>query len=418
MPMHSLEQRLLQLTIFLIPTNLAYHWYIQSAYINGSLVDYLIPKVYLSDLPIVALLVLWLTRLIQSKSVRKIGINPLTLLLSYLFLTGLFSSNPVSALWFWLKIVEMTLLFLYLTLHYRQKELNKIVLPPLLLGLSLQSVVGLYQYVMQSSVFGYIFLGEPTLGNSQALAKDVFSGALKVLPYGTTPHPNILAGYIVVGVLIILTACKDCTKKRWFLSLAYSCIGLSLYVLLLTRSQVALISLLIAVSIPTVNHIRLNLKSIKIIYLVRVSILVCCVLIGIAIYHSTLSIDINSITRRYRLFTYQASNFINQPIIGVGLNNSILTGVKYGLITTPSPFLQPVHSIYMLWLVETGVIGSGLLIWIILKRITVLKKRLFTTHALPLIALLFIGSLDHYPLTLQTGQLLLCLSVAHALMNE
>ena len=54
-----LYQFLFGLIIFLIPSNLFFKVLESSAYVNGLLIDYLIPKLYLSDLVIFALFSWW-----------------------------------------------------------------------------------------------------------------------------------------------------------------------------------------------------------------------------------------------------------------------------------------------------------------------------------------------------------------------
>lgn len=97
--------------------------------------------------------------------------------------------------------------------------------------------------------------------------------------------------------------------------------------------------------------------------------------------------------------------------MGIGLNQFTAKLPEYGTIQAYTSFLQPAHNIFLLWLTETGIVGF-LFIFFLLKKI---KKptpnyRLQTTA--PIIAIVIIGALDHYLLTLQSGQLLLTITLA------
>jgi O-antigen ligase len=77
--------------------------------------------------------------------------------------------------------------------------------------------------------------------------------------------------------------------------------------------------------------------------------------------------------------------------------------------------LQPAHNIYLLLLAETGILGVGL-IALALARFAAAKKILLRTPRSPfvmsLIVLLVLGLVDHYPVSLQQGQLLTTLFTA------
>ena len=95
------------------------------------------------------------------------------------------------------------------------------------------------------------------------------------------------------------------------------------------------------------------------------------------------------------------------PLIGVGLGN-YLTELPNYLVSRQIYFLQPVHNIYLLILSETGVIGFSFFLFVLWNT---LKNRFRIIHY-SLFIILFLGLVDHYPLTLQQGQLLFTLLLA------
>jgi hypothetical protein len=130
--------------------------------------------------------------------------------------------------------------------------------------------------------------------------------------------------------------------------------------------------------------------------------------------HLSKTADITSISTRYELNQSAIAQFIRSPLIGSGPNQFI-----YYLPTTTfagqkTLFLQPTHNLVLLILAETGLVGILLCTIYISKGIKYPEfRQLDALYLAPITAILIIGSFDHYPLTLQTGQLLLvlCLSL-------
>ena len=64
-----------------------------------------------------------------------------------------------------------------------------------------QSVVGFLQFILGKSV-GLWFLGETAFGpGTPGIAKVTINGLQFARAYGTMPHANILAGFLVLGLL-------------------------------------------------------------------------------------------------------------------------------------------------------------------------------------------------------------------------
>ena len=103
-------------------------------------------------------------------------------------------------------------------------------------------------------------------------------------------------------------------------------------------------------------------------------------------------------------------------LFGVGLGNYLVELPKY-YPHREIFFLQPVHNIYLLILSETGIIGLGMILYFIVKIFKhIARKRLFVICHLSFVTLLLLGAVDHYPLTLQQGQLLLTVLIANILI--
>lgn len=423
--MKSLEKRLLQLTLFLIPTNLAYHWYQPQAYVNGKLIDYLLPRLYLTDVLIITLLILWLWRSRKSVFSQLSTLLPLQqkyllifVLFLYLLFTSLTSSLPLPAIWFWLKAVELVLFFKYLMDTYPLKNFLSLALLPLVASFIAELLLAIYQYINQSSLFGYILFGEPLLRPGSSIATGIFPGGLHLLAYGTTPHPNVLAGFFTVISLIILLSFKYNPKIHYHYYHYFIIIVSTLLVTYLTQSLTSFLGYVGGLFLLSKHHFVVSRQGMKVLLMAYiVSNIIIVMLIAIFAKHSIALSDSSSLTIRYKLNNTAISLFLSHPYTGVGLNHFIPAMITANLIST-APFLQPAHNLMLLWLTEVGLIGISLSVIISLQALRAVKTGRLLPFLSPLLVLLFIGIFDHYPLTLQTGQLLMVFSFYLAIQKS
>jgi O-antigen ligase len=102
---------------------------------------------------------------------------------------------------------------------------------------------------------------------------------------------------------------------------------------------------------------------------------------------------------------------------GVGLGNFLIALPQY-YPHRDIFFLQPVHNIYLLLLSETGIIGLGVTLfcfYLLFKH--KMRNHTFSIWHLAFGILLLLGFVDHYPLTLQQGQLLLAFLLSLTFVN-
>lgn len=425
--MSRYEKLLFQLTIFLIPTNLALHWILPESYVRGVLVDYLIPKLYLSDLPILILLLLWLKKSFTtttsrrdleggqntSKNLTKSTSKVIIPLISVLLINTLLSSSPWAGSWYFIKVVEFSLLFLWIKAH---NSSLKMIEQPLLTSMLFQSIIGLFQFIAQQSLAGYWFLGETTLKLTANIAKINLSEmpfsqglGLTITPYGTTPHSNILGGFLVIGGIITYLISRSIKTWTLYQKAIYTITyALSFITLIATASFSAWISLAIFTTVIGLWNSS-GKKNARLLMLVILSL--GAIIISKNQFIVRYITDEYSTSRRIELNLIAVYMLKEHPLMGVGLNQFTKVLPDYGTITAYTSFLQPVHNIFLLLLAETGLVGMIMLIIIILKcrktcRITQSKL----SALLPFLVIMVIGLFDHYPITLQTGQLLFVVS--------
>lgn len=334
--------------IFLIPSSLSYHLDKSAGLVNGVLVDYRIPAISASQLFLTAFLI----TLIFSLSTDHGGKH-------------------------------------YEFIH----SLGRLGTTVLIVSFIFQCALGVYQLRFQRSLTGYLPLGEVDYVQPQ-IAKGVFGGSIYKLPYGTTAHPNVLAGFLVISFLTLLLQPFVKIDKRYRLFLFM----LTVLMCFLTQSLVAATALLIA-------GVFFQLVKIKARKLVRLFILLLPIFSFLFfIFPFAYSSPNPSVARRAQLQQIALRMVESRPLTGVGWNNFTLLEEQYGLIPGPIRFLQPVHNVFLLLIAELGILG--------LAGVLLLGRAIWKVNAfwLPLLgALVFIGSFDHYLLTLSSGRMLLLL---------
>lgn len=411
-----------QLGVFLIPTNLFIKLEQFDSSINGIKIDYLIPKLYLSDLPWIGLLVLVGLqlgfKLISKKKTRSV-ITSLKLdweVKLLLFLLGLsLLTSAIQAPFPWSSLGYLAHIGLLLAAGWSCLKLpiKQHLNTPLRLAVIFQTSLGIIQWLQRKSIFGYLFLGEPVLSGNPGIAQTALGGIIRPLPYGTTPHPNVLAGFLVVSILLIL-ANRPKADPNWHLSrkvLFYSLRALWLIPALITiglsQSLSAIVVLILGLALIITG------RSVS----KALALFIGSATLVVSIYFAGW-IDQASISRRMQLLGFSYQMFLDHPGLGVGPHNFVARLPAYGRVQATTAFIQPVHSIYALVLTELGVINTGLIGMLIYKFRKLLFQFEINSQTAPLLALLGIGLVDHYPITLQTGLLLLLLSLVFALKTS
>lgn len=386
--------------LLLLPTQLGKHFWPDSAFIFGIRVDYLSPTVYLTDIVVVVLMVAWgIGGIRGNRGNRRIRaprfLIPLLLLFFLVLLPSLLlAQNQPAAIYKLLKIIELLLLGIYV--YYNQRTILGSGLWRLILSATVlyTSFLGIFQSFVQHSL-GSMFwwLGERTFtATDPGIALARFGGQEFLRPYSTFSHPNSFAGFLLV-VLILLFPPKSMFRKVvYFFGLAAILLSFSQNVWLAGALMVFLFLLKKAkhfLKLPVVSFTILGVFSI---FPALWSIL-------------PFAKNIEIVLRQELLFAGEKM-FLGSPIFGVGLNNFINKLPYYGSSPTVSWWLQPVHNIFVLWTVETGVVGLLFLVyflWWFFK-----KWEMGNLH-FAVLAIFLTGLFDHYWLTLQQNQLLLAI---------
>lgn len=320
---------------------------------------------------------LTLVWLLGKPRVNKIALN-LFLLFLFTQTLSLFGAASIGA---GLVRLEQYVVAGFLGIYLASSEKIKLVFVPLLLGTVGESLIAILQFI-SGSTLGLWVLGERTFNiSTPGIAKFDFYGRQFLRPYATFPHPNVLAGYLLVVSALVI-------RKPIVLVL-------SSLTILLTMSRAAILGGIISLAF------FLRKKSIMIIIFISFITVILSPLLFVR-FASIFNFDNLTLLRREELLGNAWDLFLKNPFFGAGLNNFI-PALANNLVSGPNRFLQPVHNIFLLALSETGLIGFiGLVILIFYP---MAKSR----NYVPWLIIIFLGLFDHYFLTLPQGYRLLFL---------
>jgi len=421
-----LKRTALFLLIFSLPFQFGYHFWPNWAYLSGFKIDYLSPAIYLTDILILIYLFIRYfhqflfflpSRFVIPSGVEGSLFKPqnnlknnrllIVVFLGLIILNIIFSLNPIITFLAWVRFLFYSLFLLTLI---REPNLRSKIILPFTLSLFLIISLEIGQFLKQSSLNGlFYYLGERTFDLATPnIAKIDLNNFLRFLnfkflilnyglilrPYSTFSHPNSLAGYLLVS-LIILKLIKS--QSVWLKRLIY-------LVIIFTFSKAAITSLLVILIISNLTSI-IQKNILK-------TFLLTCILISLFPLIPLPNLPFNfssSILSRLYLGPATFSIIANHLIFGIGLNNYLL-GLNNFL--SPSQIfvysLQPVHSLILLITSELGLSGL-ILLMIIMKKI---NRYLNSEMIMLIIIVLITGSVDHYWWTLPQNKLILILFLA------
>jgi len=170
--------------------------------------------IYLSDLLLLAIIAVFLRRFRQAVKATvykwsdfivaavpgKIAAYGLIAFLGLAGLSIILAVSPGLAVYNFLRLMLLAVFALAVgKIVFERKILEKILLLLAILAV-IQSVVGILQFKTQSNL-GLQILGESPVGASNPDTSRVAVGSARLMrAYGTFPHPNILAAFLLLGL--------------------------------------------------------------------------------------------------------------------------------------------------------------------------------------------------------------------------
>ncbi len=391
-----------------VPIQLGKFFWPNYSFVLGIPIDYRALTLYLSDLVVIAYLVIFIfenfKNLSQIFRKRREIILVFFLFNLYLIINSIFFSiSPIASLVFSLRFLMLSFLAVFGSITFSLKRLREMSFFVIGISLLWQSTLIILQFISQRSL-GLWFLGERAFDSSTTnIAHTSLFGNQLLRSYGTFPHPNVASAFLIIYLLIYVLGLspghKFFSDKKWFSTIRILILLVSLTAIVLTFSKTAVLAFGLFLAI--------FLKSPKKLFLVALFLVLVIWLFVIQLKGTQLA----SIAERLLLNQAALDIALINPLVGVGSNNFILELSKLDLSSLAEVrLLQPVHDIFLLILAENGVIGFlifAILVFVIFKN----------THSVfnfgLLVIILVFASVDHFLWTLQQGQLLLAISIGY-----
>lgn len=366
----------------MIPTQLGKHFWPSFASVGGVRVDYLSPTLYLLDVFYIFLAVINFK--INFKDGWKFLLLGLVILLNLILAWNKWESG-----YRWLRILELGWIFFYIK---ENKEITqkflKIIIP---IWIIIETILGFIQVILGKSLNNiFYFLGERAMNlNTLGVAKWSIFGSEHLRAYGTFSHPNSLAGFLLVTVLLWWNLIKK-RNLGWWVVFWFGILG----IIICGSRNVWSVGLLI---------LFYELYKKNKYYLIGIPIILGIIFWKFSMFSGW---DSTSFKKRWDLMISAVFMIKDSMFLGVGAGNFLVRLPEYKT-NSPIFWLQPVHNIYLYLISELGILGILVLGWI-----SELYKTKFLDlgfKLLPIMAILLTGIADHYWVTLPQNMFLMVL---------
>lgn len=384
----KITEYLIYLFIFLLP------WQTRWIFHFGQ-TEYQTWSIYGTEILLWAIILLAVATSINK--LKTINANSTLIILAFLIWTGLsiaWANDKNLALYYFDKILEGISLMLILQII----PFDKIkFIWVFIAGSCLQAILGIYQFIDQS-IFSSKWLGMASHLPADLGASVIETHGERILrAYGSLPHPNILAGFLVVGILLstYLYFYYLATKagllgfgarlRPWLL---LSSSVLQLICLFFTFSRGAWIALVVGLIIflimqkskysssesnsgeNSASHSDANKKN-TVAYYVAMLLVVMLLVVSyrqlvFTRIENTERLEVKSTQERVVLYQQSFDIIKNHWLSGTGIGNYTLAlQTKYPGLSKYD--IQPVHNLYLMVLAELGVIGLIIFVAIIVS---------------------------------------------------
>jgi len=398
-----------------LPTQLGKHFWPNWSFVYGLRLDYLSPTLYFTDVLILLIFIFWLPEFFHQilRLQKKYLIGFALLLISLAFgLVG--AKNYWAGFYGIIKFLEFSFLIFYVRNNYG--NFNKTILFfCIFLSVAFETLLAFLQNLNQGSIGGIFYLfGERTFNaGTPGIANASINGQLFLRSYATFPHPNVLAGFLVLAMILLLIF----SSKNYFLRVAaFSGIILGTATLLITLSRTAIIIWMIylVVLFGLWFFEKYKKRKFNSHRLVSPVLIIGAAILFILLQNNfiierflTTKLSDESLVQRQELIGQSMRMFFQSPSLGVGVNN-YFNNLNAASLSGNTFLIQPVHNVFLLILSETGLVGVCFMLAVFLKSLLgAFKNKQNRKYLLMLIfAVMFLGTFDHYFLTLQQGQLL------------
>lgn len=365
--------------------------------------------------------------------------NPLFLLVSWLIFSILLATNTQIAIYVTSRLLLAILAFVLLqkALDYKRRTFIYATSCLLVSGV-LQALLGISQFVSQKSI-GLKFLGESELSDTiLGVAKFELAGTKIIRAYGTFPHPNLFAVYLLLtlaaGIWLVLYV--NFPKKSKILNIVLpSSLAIIVTGIVLSYSRSVIIGFVFFTLALLFAHkerfLGLFKQACRHFHIPKIMQGAFGLLLAFSLLFASYNVlspricfnhceNDNSIDLRLEYMKTAAAIIASSPLTGVGMGNFTVCQKDHFTKNIKPWEQQPVHNIYLLIASEIGLIGLAFFLYSIVYLAHIFKKGFFGRLHNPFILCFFIflllGFADHYFWTLPQGMLIfwVCLAFFHS----
>ena len=352
--------------------------------------------------------------------------------LSYAALSALWSVNREQTLFYIIRLTEALLVLWLITLS---REKKRSMLLTFVIGVALQSAFGIYQFFTQI-VSGSSILGIATqIPDTRGVAVVETELRRYLRAYGGLPHPNILGGWIVAGLIALVALIYDSAIRAGAFSrsrlvlpflLVYSLLFTAL-ILTFSRSAGAAFVLGIGVFFAYgVFHKKTRYRGLELLCLTAILSIFFGILLkepltergtGLVFNRNSGRLEQKSSWERSQGLRDAWILYKKNPLLGSGLG-TYTTALARLYPERPVYEVQPAHSVPVLISVELGIVGAFFaflsfyhIVAYLLRRRKILGIALFC-------AFLAFSLFDHYLWTLYSGVLLIGVCFGFGIVSD
>lgn len=398
------------LFLLLIPTQLGKHFWPEWSYLLGIRIDYLSPTLYLLDL-------VWIVLIGSSflKNYKKIIFKKYFnfrnfLILGFVGVNILMAVNPWVAVYKWLRVFQLLITFFYFR---KNKTLVKESLVKIIpCWIILESLLAVAQIAKNGSLNGiFYWLGERSFTfNTIGIAQMSVLGRGLVRAYGTFSHPNSLAGFLLVALLLwcwfkpsALRAPPLTGRLFWWVVFWFGFLGI-----MVSGSRTIWILTLGLIFWFLLKNIKKRADIIGLILLVLGVVIFGLRLVNMEYQMSDFlgGWDSDGVSKRIQLNVSGLKMIKESSLFGAGLGNFLVRLPEFqknnGIF-----WLQPVHNILILLWSEIGILGLFLVFWFFGENFS--RRKINWIFKVIFGVVVVSGMVDHYWLTLPQNVWLLVL---------
>ena len=401
--LHSFQQTLFYSIVFLIPTQIAYHIWPKYSFVYGLKIDYLSAAIYLTDILIVIYVFISFFTNKRSILFKKGNLLNVLIFLLFIAINIFYSSQRELSILKWIKILEL-LAFAFFVSKDRFIK-SDFIYRIFCFSIIFFGTIGLAQVIKGSTLGGiFYYFGERSFTSLTPGISLINIFNLSLLrPYSTFSHPNSFAGYLLI-VLVLLIFWKTNNKDKYLKYLTFIIICV---LLIFIFSKAVLFSFFVVSMLLFLNVFK-NVQTIKYLpfLIIIISVLSPVFSVFLLKYRNAFP---DNVTERLLLSEMSGQILKTNSMFGIGLNNFISYMPTLSKLRMPFWLLQPVHNIFLLFSVETGLIGITFLFINFFKYFKYLIDNNKTCFIIVFIAICLSGIFDPYWFTLQQNLIIIFL---------